>query len=56
MAIKREHLSLPMFFILSWGLNQGFDVYSDPFHPQDIQKVTDFGEAGYHLKIDQQSY
>jgi arylsulfatase A-like enzyme/tetratricopeptide (TPR) repeat protein len=32
----------------AWGLNQGFDIYSDPFHPQDIQKVTDFGEAELH--------
>ena len=25
-----------------WGLNQGFDTYSDPFHPQDVQKITAF--------------
>ena len=32
----------------AWGLDQGFDIYSDPFHPQDVQQVTDFGEAELH--------
>ena len=28
----------------SWGLDQGFDKYHDPFHPQDIQSMRAFGE------------
>ena len=34
-------------FVLShsWGLDQGFDVYHDPFHPRDLLKVAAFGEA-----------
>ena len=29
----------------SWGLDQGFDVYHDPFHPRDLLQVAAFGEA-----------
>ena len=29
----------------SWGLDQGFDVYHDPFHPRDLLEVAAFGEA-----------
>lgn len=34
-------------FVLShsWGLDQGFDLYHDPFHPQDMLSVGAFGEA-----------
>ena len=34
-------------FVLShaWGLDQGFDIYHDPFHPRDLLKVSGFGEA-----------
>ena len=34
-------------YVLShtWGLDQGFDVYHDPFHPRDLLKVAAFGEA-----------
>ena len=34
-------------FVLShaWGLDQGFDVYHDPFHPQDMLSVGAFGEV-----------
>jgi len=34
-------------FVLShsWGLDQGFDFYHDPFHPQDLLEVAAFGEA-----------
>jgi tetratricopeptide (TPR) repeat protein len=29
----------------SWGLDQGFDLYHDPFHPTELAKVAAFGEA-----------
>ncbi|MEC7986361.1 MAG: sulfatase-like hydrolase/transferase [Myxococcota bacterium] len=29
----------------SWGLDQGFDRYHDPFHPSVLSKVRAFGEA-----------
>ena len=34
-------------YVLShaWGLDQGFDLYHDPFHPRDLLKVAAFGEA-----------
>ena len=34
-------------YVLShaWGLDQGFDVYHDPFHPRDLLEVAAFGEA-----------
>ena len=34
-------------YVLShtWGLNQGFDLYHDPFHPRDLLGVASFGEA-----------
>ena len=34
-------------FVLSpsWGLDQRFDMYHDPFHPRDLLEVAAFGEA-----------
>ena len=29
----------------AWGLDQGFDEYRDPFHPQDVGQVAAFGEV-----------
>jgi arylsulfatase A-like enzyme/tetratricopeptide (TPR) repeat protein len=33
-------------YVLSsaWGLDQGFDTYHDPFHPQDVKNIQAFGE------------
>ncbi len=28
----------------AWGLDAGFDVYRDPFHPADVAQVAAFGE------------
>lgn len=29
----------------AWGLDQGFDLYRDPFHPQELNQVGAFGEV-----------
>ena len=29
----------------AWGLDQGFQVYRDPFHPQDVSRLGAFGEV-----------
>ncbi len=29
----------------AWGLDRGFDVYRDPFHPQEVAQVGAFGEV-----------
>jgi tetratricopeptide (TPR) repeat protein len=29
----------------AWGLDRGFDLYRDPFHPQDLARVGAFGEV-----------
>ena len=29
----------------AWGLARGFDVYRDPFHPQEVARVGAFGEV-----------
>jgi arylsulfatase A-like enzyme len=29
----------------AWGLDQGFQVYRDPFHPEDVSRVGAFGEV-----------
>lgn len=28
----------------AWGLDQGFQVYRDPFHPMDVAEIQQFGE------------
>jgi len=29
----------------AWGLDQGFETYRDPFHPQEVTRVGAFGEV-----------